>query len=112
MKMAVAVFLLLFAVTAQADEPGDVRGCYVTYLAGNGTFRYEPFLKVADKATPDQDGAPEVWGFRPWNLELPDEDGKTHPVNIQEGRFVPLGAFKEVDAGTTKRRIKCPDGLW
>lgn len=107
-----ALLILVFAATLHADEPGDVRGCYVAYIGTSGKFIYEPFLKVADKEAPAEDGESEVWGFRPWNLEPPDKEGKTHPVNIRAGRFVPLNTFAEVDAGTGKRRIKCPDGLW
>lgn len=107
-----AICFVLSALTCLADEPGDVRGCYVTYLSGNGKFLYEPFLKVANKENVSDEGEAEIWGFRPWNLETPDEHGKTHPVNINEGRFIPLGVFKEVKTGTATRRIKCPDGLW
>jgi hypothetical protein len=108
---------LLFAIIglaapARADEPGDVRGCYVTYHSQTGTFGFEPFLKVGDKESPSEDGEPEVWGFRPWNLEPPDENGTTYPVNILASRFVPLNMNKKVDAGTAKRTIRCPEGLW
>lgn len=109
LAFAIAVFC---ALPLFADEPGDVRGCYVTYLSGNGSFLYEPFLKVGDKESMSEDGASEIWGFRPWNLEAPDHEGKTHPVNIPDDRFVPLGGFKEVSAGSSRKRIKCPDGLW
>lgn len=109
----IAVGISLFvAGQCLADEKGDVRGCYVTYLSGNGKFLYEPFLKVADKESPAEDGKSEVWGFRPWNLEPPDREGKTHPVNISDDRFVPLGVFKLVPAGTREKSVKCPDGLW
>lgn len=113
-ELCIVILILVFVnVAARADEPGDVRGCYITYNSNNGTFLYEPFLKIAHpKENPSQDGEPEIWGFRPWNLESPDENGKTPPVNILESRFVPLNTFKEVPAGTGKRKIKCPDGLW
>ena len=102
----------IFTLSVHAEE-GDVKGCYVTYNPNNGGFLYEPFIKIAHpKENPSQDGEPEIWGFRPWNLEPPDEQGLTPPVNILESRFVPLGTFSEVNAGTTKRKIKCPDGLW
>jgi hypothetical protein len=110
--LAVAAVFWLCELSARGDEKGDVRGCYVTYHSTTGTFSFEPFLKVADKESASEDGEPEVWGFRPWNLEPPDEDGKTHPVNVLADRFVPLGIFKEVRAGTITRRIRCPEGLW
>lgn len=103
--------LFIFCHSVSADNTGDVRGCYITYV-GNNRFLFEPFLKVADKESLSQDGEPEIWGFRPWNLEPPDKDGKTHPVNILEGRFIPMRVFKEVQAGTMRRNIKCPDNLW
>jgi hypothetical protein len=107
--------LLLFILAAspvRADEPGDVRGCYVTYHSTTGKFSFEPFLKVADKESASEDGEPEIWGFRPWNLEPPDEDGKTHPVNVLADRFIPMGRNKEVRAGSMRRSIHCPEGLW
>lgn len=106
------VFLFAMAVNAKAED-GDVKGCYVTYNGNTGGFLYEPFIKISHpKENPSEDGEPEIWGFRPWNLEPPDKDGKTPPVNILESRFVPMGAFKEVNAGRIKRRIKCPDGYF
>ena len=110
--IALTFVCVMFALGAKAD-PGDVRGCYATYNGMTGKYLFEPFLKVADKTSSSQDGEPEVWGFRPWNLEPPDEKGKTHPVNILASRFIPAdGKFYEVDAGTAKRRVKCPDGIW
>ena len=111
-----AVFLILallfiLASLSPADaeqQPGDIRGCYVTYIAQSGKYTFEPFLKVADKDSPSEDGEPEIWGFRPWNLQPPDEEGKTHPVNILESRFIPLRTFKQVGP----RSIKRPEGLW
>lgn len=94
------------------EEKGDVKGCMTTFNGNTGKFLFEPFLKVADKDSPDENGQPEIWGFRPWNLEPPDKDGKTHPVNIRDSRFIPMGTSKEVEAGSTKRMIRCPDGLW
>lgn len=103
---------LFVAAQCLADEKGDVRGCYITYLSGSGKFLYEPFLKVADKESTSEDDEPEIWGFRVWNLEPPDKQGKTHPVNISDGRFIPTGVFKLVRAGTVQKNVRCPDGLW
>lgn len=108
---AIGVVMLVGATYIHADEPGDVRGCYISYV-GNGKFLYEPFLKVADKESYSQDGESEVWGFRPWNLEPTDKDGKTKPVNIPEDRFIPLRVFKEVNQGSLRKYVKCPEGLW
>lgn len=105
--------LVVISFNANADEPGDERGCYITYNASTGKFRFEPFLKIAHpKLSPSEDGEPEIWGFRPWNPEPIDENGKTPPVNILESRFIPLHTLSEVRAGTARRKLRCPDGLW
>lgn len=110
--LLLVVTTLLIALPIVADEPGDVRGCYAKYNSNTGKFAFEPFLKVANKKWASEEGEPEVWGFRPWNLLPPDEDGKTHPVNILDSQFIPLGISKEVPTGTTKRNVRCPEGLW
>jgi hypothetical protein len=110
------VFLIIAALWVLAsfspaeanDQPGDVRGCIATYISQSGKYLYEPFLKVADKESPAEDGAAEVWGFRPWNLEPPDKEGKTHAVNVRADVFIPLHVFQQVGP----RRVKCPDGMW
>ena len=107
-----ALLLALLVAISFDAKAEDVRGCYASYNSQTGGFSYEPFLKVRDKSSVSEDGQPEIWGFRPWNLEPPDKDGLTHPVNILESRFVPIGAFKEVPAGRSRRSIRCPDGLW
>lgn len=95
------------------QQTGDEQGCYCTYYPQSGTFRFEPFLKIADKKSLSEDGEPEVWGFRVWNLEDPDEKGLTRPVNILASRYVPAdGRTYEVRAGTMTRRVRCPEGLW
>jgi hypothetical protein len=106
-------FLTIIAFTTRGDEPGDVRGCYVTYNAMTGGFLYEPFLKVRDKAALSENGEPEIWGFRPWNLELPDRDGKTQAVNIAASRFIPADKkLHTVEAGRLTRKLRCPEGFW
>lgn len=102
-----ALLALLFVISMNASAE-DVRGCIATYNSGNGAFLFEPFIKVADKEAPSEDGEPEVWGFNPWNLGEPDENGKVYPVNVLASRFIPLNVFKEVPAGTAKRRVRCP----
>lgn len=88
--MALGVWLLVGATYVYADEPGDVRGGYFEYSWSSGQFRWEPFLKIdAPKEAPAENGEAEIWGFRVWNLEKPDKNGKTFPVNILESRFVP-----------------------
>jgi len=106
--IALAFICMMLALSANADQPGDVRGCVATYIPNTGKYIFEPFLKVQDKESPAEDGAPEIWGFRPWNLEPPDKEGKTHPVNIREDRFIELNIFKQVGP----RKVKCPEGLW
>jgi hypothetical protein len=91
-------------VLPPADDSQDVRGCIATYLPTSNSFTYEPFLKVAAKPTLSEDGRPEVWGFRVWNLEPPDADGLTHPVNVLEENFIPENELKQVGPRTTK----CP----
>lgn len=117
-------WLALYAyvvASARADEPGDVRGGYFTYRWSSGTFAWEPFLKIAHpKEAASPEGEPEIWGFRPWNLEAADEDGKTPPVNILESRFVPCdGRMHHVtirhpsESGRqVERRLACPAILW
>jgi hypothetical protein len=100
--------LFVIANSAKADEPGDIRGCIATYFSNSGKYAFEPFLKIQDKESPAEDGAPEIWGFRPWNLEPPDKEGKTHPVNIREDQFIELRTFKQVGP----RKVKCPENLW
>lgn len=107
---AVVLILFLFfclAAVSPADAE-DIQGCMATYYSQSGHYAFEPFLKVADKESPAEDGAPEVWGFRPWNLEPPDRQGKTHPVNIRDDAFIPMRTFKQVGP----RRVKCPDTFW
>lgn len=112
-KFALMIVAVYFVAGVAFAEDGDVKGCYVTYNSNTGGFLYEPFIKIAhEKENPSEDGESEIWGFRPWNLEPPDKEGKTPPVNIRESRFVPIGVFKEVDAGRMKRRIKCPEGYF
>lgn len=109
----VLILVNLIALAADGDEPGDIRGCLVTYNSMTGKFLFEPFLKVKDKASPAEDGEPEIWGFRPWNLEPPDEDGKTNAVNVLASRFLPADKkFHTVKAGSAKRQVRCPEGLW
>jgi hypothetical protein len=112
----IVLVLVFLAVPVHADEPGDVRGCYAQYNTMNGQFVYEPFLKVSDKDSPSEYGLAEVWGFRPWNLLPPDKEGKTHPVNILEGQFIPIGKNKEVlmyrDNPDKKKSARCPEHLW
>lgn len=113
--LGISLFVVATYVHAEVNAGNpktDVRGCYCTYLGGSGKFLFEPFLKTADKESPSEEGESEVWGFRVWNFEPPDRDGKTHPVNIPDSRWIPLGTFKEVRAGTARKSIKCPDGLW
>lgn len=119
----IAFCILLFTSSLlQAEEPGDVRGAYFDYDWQRGKFRrWEPFLKISHpKHFPSSDGEPEIWGFRPWNLEEPDETGKTSPVNIAESRFIPcdkrtyevvLRHPQDPDR-VVKRSVRCPDGLW
>lgn len=112
----IAVFFFI-ASTLNADEPGDVRGCWATYNSGNGKFQWEPFLKIAHpKNSPSEYGFPEIWGYRTWNLEPPDENGKRLPTNILESQFIPMGVNKEVqlyaDDDTRKLATRCPDWLW
>ena len=108
--IALLIVCVMTALGAQADEPGDVRGCYCTYNGNTGKFLFEPVIKIAhEKTWASEDGEPEVWVFRVWNLEPPEEDGKTMPVNILASRFIPAdGKAYEVDAGTAKRRVRCP----
>lgn len=98
-----------------------MRGGYFEYSFSQGKFRWEPFLKIAqEKQSPSQDGEPEIWGFRPWNLEPPDEKGLTPPVNILASRFVPCdGRFHKVEIQhpndpdrKVERSIRCPNVLW
>lgn len=103
----VSLVVLIFTATLHA-EPGDVRGCYATYLSQSGKYLFEPFLKVASKTSFSENGEPEIWGFRPWNLEPADEKGITNPVNILEDRFIEMRALKQVGP----RKIKCPDNIW
>lgn len=110
MKKLLAVLMLFIASLASADED-DVKGCYVTYNPQTGKFAYEPFLKTRDSEYTSEDGEPEVWGVRPWS-EAARKDGKPIEVNVADNRFIPLNTLKEVKAGTTSRRIKCPDGFW
>lgn len=121
MKLFLAIAIVLFTATAQADQPGDVRGCYFTYIWQSGKFLWEPFLKIEQpKDSPSQDGDPEIWGFRPWNLESPDEKGLTPPVNILESRFIPADnrmhsvriKHPSEPNREVERQIRCPDGLW
>lgn len=122
---ATIVILVIFCFIVRptfADEPGDVRGAYFTYSWNTGRFAlWEPFLKIAHpKSSPSQDGEPEIWGFRPWNLEPPDENGKTHPVNILESRFIPCDGKPHTVVlihphereRKVERSIRCPDHLW
>lgn len=108
----IALGITLFCVAQCLAEEGDEKGCYVTYNSMTGSFSYEPVLKVADKESASDEGEPEVWVFRVWNLEPPDKDGKTHPVNIHESRYIPMRIFKEVPAGSFRKRIRCPEKLW
>lgn len=117
--MFFASLLALFSAAnvASADEPGDVRGCWAVYNPQTGKFLYEPFLKVDHPKTwVSEYGFPEVWGYRTWNLEDPEEDGTTKVVNILEAQFIELGKNKEVqlyrDDDTKKKATRCPDGLW
>jgi hypothetical protein len=111
----VVVFVLNCASSHTAVEtdttaihPADVRGCYVTYNPTSGDFLYEPFLKVADKSSTSETGEPEVWGYRVWNLEAADADGRTRVVNIAASRFVPAdGKAHERPAGSVSRYLKC-----
>lgn len=108
-----AIGITIFAaVQCLADEPSDVRGCYARYNRMTGKFSFEPFLKVDVPPTDGEDGEMQVWGFRVWNLEPPDKNGKTHPVNIPETLFIPLNTYQEVPAGTRRKSIRCPDGIW
>jgi len=91
--------------TRQSSErSGDVRGCLAIFIRSENTYRFEPFLKVASKDSFSEDGKPEVWGFRLWNLETPDAKGLTAPVNALEENFIPLDKFKVVGP----RAVKCP----
>ena len=111
--LLILILVNAIAFSANGDEPGDVRGCYVTYNGLTGNFLFEPFLKVKDKTSTSEDGEPEIWGFRTWNLEPPDKEGNTHPVNIRASRFLPAdNKFHEVQAGKGKRKLRCPKGLW
>lgn len=103
--IAIGVWMLVGATYVRAD---DVRGCMVSYFSQSGSYAFEPFLKVADKESMAEDGAPEIWGFRPWNLEPPDKEGKTHPVNIREDQFIEMRTFKQVGP----RKVRCPDHIW
>jgi len=91
-----------------AEQPGDVRGCLATFIPSLNEFIFEPFLKIADKESLAEDGQPEIWGFRLWNLEPPDPSGLTYPVNVPEARFIPLNIFKVVPAGRGQRTVRCP----
>src|ERR1051325_10777446 len=86
--LTILCFLACFSPADAQTLPTDDKGCYVTYLPSRGTFTFEPFLKVADKDSPSEDGEPEIWGFRPWNLLPPGKDGKTKPVNVAESRYI------------------------
>jgi len=91
-----------------AVQPGDIRGCLAYWHSSANSFTYEPFVKVADKEARGEDGATEIWGFRTWNLEPPDKEGLTHPVNVPDDIFIPLGQFREVRAGLSKKATRCP----
>lgn len=106
--LILAVVLILAIAALARGDPGDVKGCICTYHSQSGKFTFEPFIKTADKASASEDGQPEVWGFKPWDLGEPDKTGKVYPVNVLASRFIPLNTFKEVPAGTTTRRVKCP----
>jgi hypothetical protein len=115
--VALGVWLFVGVTYLHADEPGDVRGCWAKYNPQNGKFSYEPFLKIAhEKTWASEYGFPEVWGYRVWNLEPPDKNGITKPVNILEGQFVELGKNKEVqmypDNSEKVKATRCPNGLW
>ena len=120
------LWLMAFGITlfvaAQmfADEPGDVRGGYFVYSWSQGKFAWEPFLKVQSKQSPSESGEPEVWGFRPWNLLPPEEDGTTKVVNVLESHFIPCDGKHHKKEWThphdpdrkIERWLKCPDILW
>lgn len=104
--------LVSISFGANGDEPRDVRGCLYSYDARSGKISFEPFLMVQEKASLSEDGQPEVWGFRPWNLEPPDEHGLTKPVNVLKSRFLTLNRYHDVQTGTASRRIRCPAFDW
>lgn len=116
-----AIGITLFVAVQLMAEPGDVRGGYFEYSWSQGKFRWEPFLKIAaEKQYASESGEPEIWGFRPWNLEPLDEKGLTHPVNVIAASFVPCDGRQhkvtirhphEPDR-EVERWVKCPDILW
>lgn len=119
-KLSAAILVIIFALTLKAEQPNagdpktDIRGCLCTYNGGNGQFYFEAFIKTADKESLGQDGEAEIWGFNvePNNpIESMHEirDGKVIPVNAKASEWIPAdGKTHEVQAGSIKRRIKCP----
>jgi hypothetical protein len=95
--------MVLMSLTASPLQAEDEKGCLAYFNRQNGSFTYEPFLKIADKTSFSEDGKPEVWGFRLWNLEK-EKDGKTHAVNVLEEIWIPNGKLKKVGP----RKTRCP----
>lgn len=125
-RLRVAVGVLLLSGCVAHSDPAitakkravkkpstDVAGCYVTvaYKFGMPVPLFEPFIKIADKLSFSENGEAEVWGFRPWNLEPPDEHGQTTPVNILADRFIPAGKAQLVRLGSMERMVRCPTGF-
>lgn len=107
-----ALGIILFCVAQEVRAEEGVKGVYVTYNSSKGNFAFEPFLKTGDKEYDSEDGQAEIWGYKPWS-EAAKKNGQPIKVNVPAARFVPCDRKShEVDAGTLKRMIRCPEGFW
>lgn len=115
--MAIGITLLVaaqsFAEVNAGNTTTDVKGCLFKYSSTSGQVRPTPFIKTGDKEYGDENGNPEIWGYRVdesfgQHESAPDESGKIKPINVRADLFVPAdGKFHEIPTGTTTRKVKC-----
>ena len=115
----IMAFVYFVAGVVLAEQPNagnpktDQKGCLCFYNSGNGKFYWNAFVKTADKEAPGENGEAEIWGFNvePGNMEKihPVKNGMVYPVNALRDIWIPAdGRMHEVQAGTMRRKVRCP----